>query len=130
MADTEDETKRSERLNREREEELRRVPIQEIDKSKWPAHVRPIAMGEVDGLGIDKNGRLHWNGKPVEIVGQRLDLTLTQTLIALSVAIFTFIAAVSTAVQAWTAYHEWACKVGWPVVAKCPSKPVLPIVRE
>jgi hypothetical protein len=110
----------------EREAELRRVPLQKIDKRKWPANVRPIGMGEADGLGIDDNGRLHWDGKPVEIVGQRLDLTWTQTIIAVLVAIFTAVAAFATSVQAWTAYHDWACKVGWPVYAHCPAVQPLP----
>ena len=52
------------RQNAEREEALRRVPLQTIEKSKWPKDVRPIAMSEADGLGIDPDGRLHWNGKP------------------------------------------------------------------
>ena len=122
MTDTNDDTKRHERQAQEREDELRRVPLQEIDKSKWPANVRPIAMGETSGLGIDPKGRLHWNGKPVEIIGQRLDLTYVQTGIAIAVAVFTFIAATATTVQAWTAYHDWACKVGWAVAVMCPSK--------
>ena len=110
----------------EREEELQRVPLQEIDKKKWPANVRPISTGETGGLGIDPNGRLYWNGKPVEIVGQRLDLTWVQAAIALSVAVFTLIVALATSVQAWTAYHDWACKVRWPVYVACPSEPPLP----
>lgn len=31
-----------ERVNREREEELRAIPLQKIDKSKWPRTVRPF----------------------------------------------------------------------------------------
>jgi hypothetical protein len=121
-----DETTRREREAHEQEDELRRVPLQTIDKSKWPTNVRPIAISETGGLGIDPNGRLYWNGKPVEIVSQRLDLTWIQTAIALSVAVFTFIAALATSVQAWTAYHDWACRVGWPVATKCPPPPPVP----
>jgi len=62
---------------------LRRVPHQTIDKSKWPSTVRPISTSEGDGLGIDVDGRLYWNGKPVEIIGRRLDLTKNQTAVAL-----------------------------------------------
>jgi hypothetical protein len=126
MNELEDETTRREREAPEQEDELRRVPLQTIDKSKWPTNVRPIAISETGGLGIDPNGRLYWNGKPVEIVSQRLDLTWTQTAIALSVAVFTFIAALATSVQAWTAYHDWACRVGWPVATKCPPPPPVP----
>jgi hypothetical protein len=37
-------------------------------------------MSEVDGLGIDSDGRLHWNGKPVEIIGRRIDLLWNRQL--------------------------------------------------
>ena len=124
MADTEED--RNRRQAQEREDELRRVPFQKIDKSRWPTNVRPIATDEADGLGIDPSGRLYWNGKPVEIVSQRLDLTRAQNTIALLVAVFTGIAAIATSVQAWTTYHDWACKVGWPVAAKCPPPPPVP----
>ena len=62
------------RQNAEREEDSGRVPLQTIDKSKWPKDVRPMAICKTDSLGIDPDGRLHWNGKPVEIIGRRLDL--------------------------------------------------------
>jgi hypothetical protein len=39
------------KLNKEREEELQRVPLQTIDKSKWPAGVRPISLAETGGIG-------------------------------------------------------------------------------
>jgi hypothetical protein len=53
-------------------------------------------MVETEGLGIDPSGRLYWNGKPVEIVGQRLDLTRAQMGVAIAVAVFTVIAALAT----------------------------------
>ena len=114
------EQERREAELRQREEELRAIPIQQIDRSTWPKTVRPISLDE-EGLGIDRDGRLYWNGKPVEIVGQRLDLTRTQASVAILVALFTFIAAMGTAVQAWTAYHDWACKTGSPAFVACPS---------
>jgi hypothetical protein len=115
---------RLERENKEREEQLRRVPFQKIDKSKWPQDVRPIAMGEADGLGIDASGRLYWNGKPVEIVGRRIDLTTTQNVIAISVAIFTALAAAGTLVQAAVTYHDWACKAGRTAIVSCTLLPM------
>jgi hypothetical protein len=108
------------RLNKERAEELDRVPLQTIDKSKWPQGVRPISMSETGGLGIDADGRLHWGGKPVEIIGRRLDLTKTQGTIAVAVALFTALAAFGTLVQAGVAYHDWACKTGRPAIVSCP----------
>jgi hypothetical protein len=32
------------------------------------------------------------------------------------VAAATVVAALATAVQAWTAYNDWACKAGWPAI--------------
>jgi hypothetical protein len=109
------------RQNAEREEELRRVPLQAIDKSKWPKNVRPIAMKESNGLGIDNDGRLYWNGKPVEIVGRRLDLTNTQAVIGLIVAFFTVLGALGAVAQGWAAYHDWACRNKQPSLGiACP----------
>jgi hypothetical protein len=78
---------RLDRENKHRSKQLEQIPLQLIDPSKWPDGVRPIAIGETNGLGIDASGRLHWNGKPVEIVGRRIDLTWGQFWIALVVAI-------------------------------------------
>jgi hypothetical protein len=109
------------RQNAEREEELRRVPLQTVDKKKWPKDVRPIATKEGDGLGIDNDGRLYWNGKPVEIVGRRLDLTRGQFWIAVIVAIFTAIAGIGAAAQGWAAYHDWSCRNKQPSILACPA---------
>ena len=107
-----------------REDELRRTPPIEIDKTQWPANVREITIKETSGLGVDESGRLHWNGKPVEIIGQRLDLTWAQFIIAVVVAVATVIAALATSVQALTAYSDWTCKVGWP--SKCSLRSARP----
>lgn len=108
----------------ERAKELERVPAQVIDKSQWPKHVRSISIGETDGLGVDANGRLYWNGKPVEIIGQRLDLTWPQLIVAIVVAVATVVAALATSVQGFVAYEDWACKVHWPAASACPTGPV------
>jgi len=49
----------------ERDREIREVPIQKIDKSKWPRDVRPISFDDMDALGVSKDGLLHWHGQPV-----------------------------------------------------------------
>jgi hypothetical protein len=112
-----------------REEDLQLVPLQKIDKSKWPQRVRPISMPELDGFGIDDDGRLHWDGKPVE-VGRRIDLNWTQTVIAISLAIFTSVAALGTLTQGWVAYQDWACKSNRTSFIACattaPAKPSTP----
>jgi hypothetical protein len=120
MAMSDPETKQ-ERQRQKREEDLRRVPLYPIDQSKWPASVRPISMSESGGLGIDRSGRLYWDGKPVEIIGQRLDLTWPQFLVAILIMIFTGIAALGTLVQAGVDYQDWACQTGHPSLIACPS---------
>lgn len=112
---------KAQRQNAEREAELERVPLQTIDKSRWPKDVRPIALAETGGLGIDNDGRLHWNGKPVEIVGQRLDLTGYQIFLATVVALFTVLGGIGAAAQGWAAYHDWACRNKQPALLSCPS---------
>jgi hypothetical protein len=113
-----------ERKNAEREDELKRVPHRPdeiIDKSRWPRDVRVISINELNGLGIDNDGRLHWNGKPVEIIGRRLDLTRTQAFIAIVVAAFTIIGSIGAAAQGWAAYHDWACRNKLPAGISCPA---------
>jgi hypothetical protein len=117
------------RQNAERVEEMVRVPLQEIDKSTWPRHVRPIAISETGGLGLDPDGRLYWNGKPVEIVGSRIDLTWGQFWLAVIVALFTAIGGLGAAAQGWAAYHDWACKNKRPAIVACPS-PEAPSIQE
>lgn len=112
------------RQNAEREDELKRIPLQTIDTSRWPRHVRPIAMGEANGLGIDNDGRLYWNGKPVEIIGRRVDLTRAQSAFAIVVAMFGIIGAIGAAAQGWAAYHDWVCRNDRPdwAILSCPHK--------
>jgi hypothetical protein len=112
------------RENTQREEQLRRVPLQKIDMSKWPTNVRQIALAEAGGLGIDSDGRLYWNGKPVEIVGRRLDLTSAQAVVGLVVAFFTIVGATGAAVQGWTAYHDWACRNNARPFYACPPRDI------
>ncbi|MCA6099203.1 hypothetical protein [Bradyrhizobium australafricanum] len=120
--ETEEERIRREQKNAEREDELKRIPVQTIDKSRWPRYVRPISMGEADGLGIDNDGRLYWNGKPVEIIGRRVDLTWMQSAIGIAVALFTIVGGIGCGAQGWVAYHDWACKNHMPAGISCPSK--------
>src|SRR5262249_3756092 len=106
------EREKREAAARQWQEDMEAIPFQQTDRSTWPKTVRPLSLDE-EGLGVDRDGRLYWHGKPVEI-GQRLDLTRTQAWVG------TAIAALGTAVQGWTAYHDLACKTGWWTPAACP----------
>lgn len=52
-------------MNDAREEELKQVPP--LKKSTWPRGVRGIAIEEAGLLGVDNDGRLYWDGKPVAV---------------------------------------------------------------
>ena len=107
----------------DREQELRDVPHRPADKSTWPKGLRSISIEEVDALATDAKGELFWHGKPVEI-RRPLDLTQTQSAVAVIVAIATVFAALGAVAQGFAAYNEWACKVAWTSAA-CPlSSPV------
>jgi hypothetical protein len=106
----------------DRDQELKDVPHRPPDQSTWPKGIRSISIDEAGALGVDAKGELYWQGKPVEI-RRPLDLTWRQSFVAGVVAIATVIAAVGAAAQGWTAYNDWACKVGWKS-AVCP--PPLP----
>jgi hypothetical protein len=78
-------------------------------------------MSEVDGLGIDSDGRSYWSGKPVEIIGRRIDSLMEQTDVAIAVAVFTAIGALGTLAQGGVAYHDWACRNKGPSIITCPT---------
>jgi len=50
-----------------REDELKRIPAQSDRSDLPPGKLRSISMDEIDLLQIDRNGRLYWDGKPVEV---------------------------------------------------------------
>jgi len=101
----------------ERERELKEAPLRKPDKATWPEGVRPISIDEMDGIGVDADGDLYWHGK--RVTRTRVDLNWRQVIYAGFILLFTAIAACGAAVQGWTAYQDWACKVGWRAVA-CP----------
>ena len=104
-------------MAKSRDQELEEIPLLPPFKG-WPKGVRGIGITEADGLGVNTEGELYWRGKPVEI-RRPLDLTIWQKLGAILVTVFTVIAGVGAAAQGWTAYNDWACKIGWRAV--CPA---------
>jgi hypothetical protein len=60
-----DDAERVQAARKAREEQLRRVPLQKSDPTKWPSHIREIGLEELGSLGVDTEGRLYWDGKPV-----------------------------------------------------------------
>jgi hypothetical protein len=83
---------------------------------------------ELDRLGVDDNGRLYWDGKPVE-ARQRLHLTGGQRLGAFLVGLALIAGGIGAAAQGVIAVNEWGCRTGRIIAAYCPPKPAATIER-
>lgn len=75
-------------------------------------NVHPVEAMDLTRLSIDKDGRLYWDGKPVE-VRRRLLMSPAQIIAAAVVGLFVVMAGVGSALQGSATAHEWACRVGW-----------------
>jgi hypothetical protein len=78
-------------------------------------------MDEIDLLQVDRNGRLYWDGKPVEVSRR---LTFWQSVGAFIVGTFVVIGSVGSFLQAGRFITIW--RVGWagiplPLLA-CPCR--------
>jgi len=62
-------------------------------------------------LSIDNDGRLYWDGKPVE-VRRRLMMSRQQVIGASIIAFFIVVAAIASAIQATATMSNWACRTG------------------
>ena len=63
-------------------------------------------------LSIDNDGRLYWDGKPVE-VRRRLMMSRGQLIGTGLIAFFIVAGAIGSAIQATATMHQWACRAGW-----------------
>jgi hypothetical protein len=97
-----------------REDELKRIPAQSGRSDLPPGKLRSISMDKIDLLQVDRNGRLYWDGKPVEVSRR---LTFWQSVGAFMVGTFVVIGSVGSFLQGWTAYHDLACRMGWYMFA-------------
>lgn len=96
-----------------REEDLRRIPFRKADPDTWPKGVRVIGPDELDALGVDGDGRLHWHGKPVEITGHRIEFSMGHKIWGIIVALGALTTFIVTSLEATTAIIDWMCKVQW-----------------
>src|SRR5215212_10230040 len=76
----------------------------------------PVDMTDLSRLSIDRDGRLYWDGKPVE-VRRRISLSRAQVVGASIVAAFVVIGAIASAIQGAVAARELACRLGWSASA-------------
>lgn len=86
----------------------------------WPAGVRPISYEGIGLMGVDGEGLLYWDGKPVE-VRRRLNLSFWEKTFAVAVGFFTILGGAGAVAQGWAAAHQWSCQIG-ATAWHCPRK--------
>ena len=98
------------------------IPPEASEKYERPAKPETAVAPAVDSghavgamdlsrLSIDNDGRLYWDGKPVE-VRRRLMMSRGQILGACLVGFFIVIGAIGSVLQATATLHDWACRTG------------------
>ena len=93
-------------------------PIPEPSPEPEPqgSNHHPVDMTDLSRLSIDHDGRLYWDGKPVE-THHRLAMSRKQILGASLIAALLAIGAIGAALQGAAAAHDWACRLGWSTSA-------------
>ena len=74
--------------------------------------IHPLATADLSRLSIDNDGRLYWDGKPVE-VRRRIEMSQTQVVGASIVAVVLAISALGAAIQGSLGLRDWGCRLGW-----------------
>lgn len=108
-------------------------PCDEADSpppKKSGGNIHQLVTADLRRLSIDNDGRLYWDGKPVE-VRRRLEMSRAQVLGAGVVATFIVIGAIGAAIQGSLALRDWGCRLGWTadycgVVPLTPRRPDIP----
>lgn len=80
--------------------------------AKKGRNIHPLATADLGRLSIDDDGRLYWDGKPVE-VRRRIEMSRAQVIGASVVAAFVAIGAVGAIIQGSLALRDWGCRLGW-----------------
>ena len=75
-------------------------------------NVHAVNAMDLTRLSIDNDGRLYWDGKPVE-VRRQLMMSRGQIVSASLIAFFIVVAAIGSAIQAAAMLGDWACRSGW-----------------
>jgi len=75
-------------------------------------NVHPVTMTDLTRLSIDNDGRLYWDGKPVE-VRRSILMSRAQVIGASVIGAFVVIGAIAAVIQGSIAARDWACRLGW-----------------
>ncbi len=82
-------------------------------------NVHPVDAMDLRRLSIDNDGRLYWDGKPVE-VRRRIMMSRRQVVAASVLGAFVAVGAIGAAIQGTAVAHDWACRFGW-TTSYCPE---------
>lgn len=113
-------------------ETIEEAPPEEPTRQEEPhphgRNVHTIGISDLTRLAIDNDGRLYWDGKPVE-VSRRMMMSRKQILGAGLIAGFVVIGGLGAAIQGAAAARDWACRLGWSskYCAPSPNSSNLPI---
>ena len=78
-------------------------------RSNRPAGVSPVSYANMARLGVGQDGRLYWDGKPVE-VQRRLKFSRLQIAGAAIVGLATLVGGIGTGMNEG---FNFGCKVHW-----------------
>ena len=88
------------------------APVETPAPVETARNVRAVGAMDLSRMSIDNDGRLYWDGKPVE-VRRRMMMSRAQIAGAVLIGLFVFIGAIGAAVQGSAVAHDWACRMGW-----------------
>ena len=71
------------------EENLKKIPLFKADIIKWPEYVRSISIDELSIVGVDKRGKLYWDGVPITLK-RKIELNWFERILASLAAMGTF----------------------------------------
>ena len=92
------------------------VPEPQPEPAPQGRNVHPVDMTDLSRLSIDRDGRLYWDGKPVE-VHRRIAMSRAQIVGASIVAAFVVVGAIGAALQGAVAARDLSCRLGWSTSA-------------
>lgn len=106
----------------ERPENIEQPEKVESPEQAEGRNVHAVNAMDLTRLSIDNDGRLYWDGKPVE-VRRRLMMSRGQILGVSLIAVFIVVGAISSVLQATATVHEWSCRIGLATQCTAPADP-------
>ncbi len=94
----------------------------------WPRGVEPIAVEDLGRLGIDAEGRLFWDGRPVEI-RRRLVLSGAQKALAVLVSVVAVLSGFGSFASGLNQASIFLCARNIDLLS-CPAAPLIAPERK